>query len=249
MYKGFDINYIGTEGLTSGEMQWILDNYKNKDGIDRTNMMPVSAGAGLNMWLNDRFGFGMQADYVVMPYEDVANSLQGTVRLMWRIGGKTKKAAPVYRERIVERIVERVVEKPVIETVEVVKRDTLLSGLFQNINFEFDKSVLTPSSYDVIDKIARILKKDPDKRFLITGYTDAKGTPEYNLSLSKNRAETVVNALIDKGVPEYMLKPRGVGMKISYANSNASDDIREADRKVTIEIISNAGYWDYIQSK
>ncbi len=131
----------------------------------------------------------------------------------------------------------------------MVKRDTLLSGLFQNINFEFDKSVLTPSSYDVIDKIARILKKDPDKRFLITGYTDAKGTPEYNLSLSKNRAETVVNALIDKGVPEYMLKPRGVGMKISYANSNASDDIREADRKVTIEIISNAGYWDYIQSK
>lgn len=251
MYKGFDINYIGTEGLTPDEMQWMLENNHNKDGADRKHLMPVSVGAGLNTWLNDRIGIGLQADYVVMPYKNVANSLQGTVRVMWRIGGKTKKSPPVYRD--VERIVETIVEKPVIvekeKIVEVRGEGATLLDFFNNINFEFDKATLMPSSVELIDQVAEILKKDTGKRYLITGYTDAKGSAAYNLNLSKKRAAAVVEALIARGVPPSMLKSRGVGQKISYADRTASDKIREADRKVTIEIITNTDYWNYIPSK
>ncbi len=251
MYKGFNINYIGTEGLAPDEMKWILENSQNKDGADRTHLMPISAGAGLNTWLNDRVGVGLQADYVVMPYAKVANSLQGTVRVMWRIGGKTKKTPPVYRD--VERIVETIVEKPVIvekeKIVEVVIEGTTLLDFFNNINFDFDKATLMASSVELIDKVADILKQDTSKKYLITGYTDAKGSAAYNLNLSGNRAAAVVEALVDRGVPQSMLKSRGVGQKVSYANAQASDKIREADRKVTIEIITNMDYWDYISEK
>lgn len=246
MYKDFAINYIGVEGTSPDEMKWLLENNKNKDGADRTHLVPISAGAGLNTWLNDRVGVGIQADYVVMPYKHVANSLQGTVRLMWRIGGKTKKPTPVY----IERVLERVVEKPVIvekeKIVEVKTDQTELLSLFHSLNFDFDKATLTASSVEMIDKVALILKKDTSKRYLITGYTDAKGNQDYNLRLSADRAEAVIEALIDRGVPGAMLKSRGVGKKIAYAKASSSDKIREADRKVTIEIITNTDYWDYI---
>ena len=68
MYKEFQIIYDGSEGLAPDEMQWILNNYRNKEGRDRKHMMPISLGAGVNFWLNDRFGRGLQADYLVMPY-------------------------------------------------------------------------------------------------------------------------------------------------------------------------------------
>lgn len=86
MYKGFDMLYTGTEGLDDDEMSWVLDNFRNKEGADRKHLIPLSVGMGVNMWLNDRFGIGMQTDYLIMPYAGIANSWQGTVRLLWRIG-------------------------------------------------------------------------------------------------------------------------------------------------------------------
>ena len=75
MYKGFDILYEGSEGLEPDDMSWILNNYGNKEGRDRKHLMPVSLGGGINFWLNDRIGIGLQADYQVMSYKHVANSL------------------------------------------------------------------------------------------------------------------------------------------------------------------------------
>ena len=51
--------------------------------------------------------------------------------------------------------------------------------------------------------------------------TDAKGSSQYDMDLSQKRADAVVNALIKKGVPNKMLKAKGVGAKISYASQNA----------------------------
>lgn len=62
---------------------------------------------------------------------------------------------------------------------------------------------------------------DTSKKYLITGCTDAKGSSQYNMDLSQKRADAVVNALIKKGVPNKMLKAKGVGAKISYASQNA----------------------------
>ena len=54
---------------------------------------------------------------------------------------------------------------------------------------------------------------DTSKKYLITGCTDAKGSSQYNMELSQKRADAVVNALIKKGVPNKMLKAKGVAQK------------------------------------
>jgi len=228
MHKEFDILYAGTEGLDDEQMKWVLNNLNNKSGVDKKDLTPISLGVGLNMWLNDRWGIGMQGDYLLMPYENVANSIQGTLRVMYRLGGKSKKMPSITRE-----YVDRTV---------VVEKMLTLDGIF----FDFDKADIKPTSNEVLNQLSKILRHDTQKRYLITGYTDSRGSEEYNLQLSRKRAEAVARALIERGVPASILKTRGVGSKIAYAKPSDPNEVRCGDRKMTIEVITNQAYWDYL---
>lgn len=245
LHKDFSLNYVGTTGLSDDQMSWILENQSNKSGTDRNNMFTASAGVGINMWMNDRLGIGLEGNYHVMPYKNVANSLQGTVRLIWRIGGRTKKPAaePVYIERIVEREVEIVKEVP----VEVPGPQEKIYVLLSNIHFDFDKNDLKPEYDTTINDIADIIRNNGDKYYLITGYTDVKGSSSYNMNVSRERAHSVYKALIGKGISPSRLKYRGVGSAVSSASTSAPNNVREGDRKVTIEIITNRDYWKYLK--
>ena len=231
MYKDFQIIYDGSEGLEPDDMQWVMSNYANKEGRDRKHLVPISLGAGVNMWLNDRFGIGLQADYLLMPHKNVANSLQGSARLIWRIGGKSKKPAPVVRyvDKVVEKVVEVPVERVVTQTI---------SDLFDQIYFDFDSYEVTAESSEALDKIAKVFKEDTSSRYLITGQTDARGSSAYNSRLSEARAKAVVDELVKRGCPEEMMKWRGTGKKISIIPSASGDKARRGDRKVTVEKVA-----------
>lgn len=247
MYKDFQIRYDGSEGTAPDEMSWILSNYGNKEGHNRKHLAPIALGGGINFWLNDRIGVGLQADYLLMPHKNVANSLQGSARIMWRIGGKSKKPRPVVQyvekpvERIVEKVVEKIVEKPAAPTT-----DQSLIGLFDQIYFDFDSHEITPESGKILDKIAALFLQDTTRRYLITGQTDARGSSAYNQRLSEARARTIVNALAERGCPKDMMKWRGVGKKIAIATPEAPNQTRRGDRKTTVELITNPDYWECI---
>jgi outer membrane protein OmpA-like peptidoglycan-associated protein len=251
MRKNFDILYAGTEGLDDEQMKWTLDNLMNKEGMDRKDLLPISLGVGLNMWLNDRWGIGMQGDYLVMPHRNVANSIQGTVRVMYRLGGRSKKTQPAVQyvdrivevEKIVERVVERVVET---QTPAPMIRETEKLLIPEDVYFDFGKADLKPESNEILDRLAEIMQHDTSMKYLITGYTDSRGGDEYNRLLSRQRAEAVVKALVDRGVPTGMLKARGVGSRIAYAGPSEPNEVRYGDRKITIEPISNRAYWDHL---
>lgn len=245
MYKDFQILYNGSEGLAPDDMSWVLSNYGNKEGRDRKHLVPVSLGGGINFWLNDRLGIGLQADYLLMSYKNVANSLQGSARVIWRFGGKTKKPAPVvqYVEKLVERPVERIVEKEVVVEKEV---PVVLEDFLDQIYFDFDSAILAAESQEALDKIAAILKRDTSRRYLVTGCTDARGSVSYNERLSCARARAVVEALQERGVPAEMLKWRGVGKRVAIMPSAQSDHVRRGDRKTIIELVTNMDYWNEI---
>lgn len=246
MYKNFTLAYNGLEEFNNEEMGWNLTNDFNKEGDDKNHLVPFSLGAGINMWLNSRFGIGLEVDYLFMPYKQVANTWQGAVRLMWRIGGKPEQGKNTVQ--YIEKIVEKVVEKPVIveKTVEVSTQEHTLCDLFNTIHFDYDKANITARTSAVIDEIAQIMKANVDKKYLITGCTDAKGSSQYNLKLAERRAKVVLDALVERGVPAEQLKSRGIGKNISYASSSASNEIREGDRKIMVEIITNMAYWNHI---
>lgn len=247
MYKNFRVNYedvIDATNLTH-------TNVYNKEGKDYNHLLPVSAGAGVKMWLNDRFGIGMQADYVYLPYENVANTIQGTVNLIWRIGGETKKPQPkeIIVEKVVNRDVVREVEKVVEKVVYKEKSDWKeISELFTGINFEFDSSRFTVDAVENLNSIANLLKKlNPNTKILVVGCTDAVGNSKYNTELSEKRAKAVVEALILRGVPKENLKWRGIGSKLAYFPAGESNELRRNDRKIFVEIVHDSDYWNAIK--
>ena len=102
----------------------------------------------------------------------------------------------------------------------------------------------TAASEKTLDRLAGLLKSYPDARFLITGYTDARGSSAYNTDLSNRRSKRVYEALLERGVPAAMLKWHGIGKRASIIPVAAGNSVREGDRKVLLERITNMKYWE-----
>ena len=71
----------------------------------------------------------------------------------------------------------------------------------KGVTFEFNLARLRPDAETILDGAAAILKKYPDLKVEVAGYTDNKGAAAHNRKLSENRAAAVRNYFIDHGVP------------------------------------------------
>lgn len=85
------------------------------------------------------------------------------------------------------------------------------SGVMAGIEFELGKATIRPGSRTVLDAAIGSLKEYPELKLLITGHTDNVGKRETNLELSKNRADSVKNYFISKGIEAARLTTRGAG--------------------------------------
>lgn len=104
----------------------------------------------------------------------------------------------------------------------------VLSGIY----FDTDKATLKPQSDASMKVIAQYLKKHPKHHVYIVGHTDNQGGYKHNLSLSKMRADTVVNTLAKQyKIAKQRLTPVGVGPVSPSANNN-SDNTRQVNRRV-----------------
>ena len=100
--------------------------------------------------------------------------------------------------------------------------------------FDYDKAVIKPESKQSLDVIAQVLEKNKKLSLYVVGHTDDKGSAEYNLDLSKRRANAVVKALIaDYGIAKTRLIPQGVG-PYSPAATNKNELGRELNRRVEL---------------
>lgn len=114
--------------------------------------------------------------------------------------------------------------------------------VLNNVFFDFDKATLRKSSNVELRNINRFLTKYPKVVIEISGYTDSKGTPEYNLKLSNDRAAAVVNYLVAKGVNKTRIVYKGYGETSPNApNQNAdgtdNPEGRQLNRRVELKII------------
>lgn len=112
-----------------------------------------------------------------------------------------------------------------------------------NIQYEFDKSNILEASKIAIDTtVLALMEANPEVIVEIQSHTDSKGSDKYNEKLSQQRAESVVNYLISKGISAERLKAKGYGeSKPIAANENAdgSDNAegRATNRRTDFKII------------
>ena len=81
------------------------------------------------------------------------------------------------------------------------------------VQFDYDSAKLQESSKPLLDNLVTAMNADRliSIRFSVQGHTDAKGSENYNLALSQQRAEAVVNYLAQRGVTRERLESSGKG--------------------------------------
>ena len=105
--------------------------------------------------------------------------------------------------------------------------------VLRNIQFEFDKYVLLPVSFPELDKLVRILQEKPLWKAELIGHTDDIGSEDYNLELSRNRAKSVGQYLISKGIASERLTSQGYG-KQRPLSPLKDDAARMLNRRVEV---------------
>ena len=101
------------------------------------------------------------------------------------------------------------------------------------IGFKFNSAEISHESADTLTSLAKALKSDQlaTLEFMIEGHTDGKGTPDYNMKLSKQRAASVKAYLEKQGVLATRLRSQGKG---DTELANSEDRFAAENRRVKI---------------
>jgi OmpA-OmpF porin, OOP family len=102
------------------------------------------------------------------------------------------------------------------------------------IYFDTDKAVLKPESRPTLEQIAKLLTSQPQLNVFIVGHTDNQGAYEYNLDLSRRRAEAIAAELVKSfRIAQPRLRTAGLGF-LAPVGSNASEAGRALNRRVEL---------------
>ena len=102
----------------------------------------------------------------------------------------------------------------------------------EKVLFDFDHAEIRDDAKGVIDIIAASLRREPpDVAVFIAGHTDAKGDDDYNIALSRRRADAVAHALLDRGIGMSSVFRVAFGETMPVA-SNETDAGRAQNRRV-----------------
>ena len=108
--------------------------------------------------------------------------------------------------------------------------------LLNDCNFEAGKATLEPVSYTVLDELVSYLIRKSDERIEIGGHTDNVGTKAANLALSTERALSVINYLISKGINPARLEAKGYGMSVPMEENKTADG-RAQNRRTEVKVL------------
>jgi outer membrane protein OmpA-like peptidoglycan-associated protein len=124
----------------------------------------------------------------------------------------------------------------------------------RNIFFDFDRSGLKTESISQLDKLASILKDNPAYHAELHAHTDAIGSEEYNITLSKRRGEKTKAYLVLKGINASKLDVQVYGEDRPVAKNavgnNDSPEGRKLNRRIEIRIVAADGQiiWDLVEA-
>jgi len=101
----------------------------------------------------------------------------------------------------------------------------------RRVFFDHDKWDIKPQSIEELNKLKSYLAKNPDLCVRLDAHTDSNGSNEYNKELSRKRAQSVVDYLIQNGIDPVRLSAQGFGEEFPVTTNDTSEG-REENRRV-----------------
>lgn len=104
------------------------------------------------------------------------------------------------------------------------------------VYFDFDKDVLDAKALEQLEEVYALLRKNKAMYMEIDGHADLIGNDEYNLDLSKRRAQRVIDYLIKKGISPERLAIKYFGSKMPAVN-DSTEEARAQNRRVEFQVL------------
>lgn len=213
----------------------------------------VELGAGVNVRINDQWGVigEVYSEHVLSGFfkNQLQNPAEFAIAGRWTPSARAKGLGVTFGGgrgldtgigspdfRLFAGINYRPPKKPPPPTpVEVVAEEKIV--ITQKIHFEFDKAIIRPISYPILDDVAYLLQINPQiRRVRVEGHTDWIGSDAYNQKLSERRAASVRNYLIGKGIAADRLIAVGYGEARPIADNNTTQG-RARNRRTEFTVV------------
>ena len=208
-----------------GAAQWDYSSFSD---------VSMLAAVGMSMAISPSLDLRMEYQHI----EDMSDSVfNGVDSSFLGFGfnynfGRSKPA--VVTEPVPVVMPEPVVEEKPVETVVAAKTFSFTEkngvGLFQT-----GKATLAQSSLSRLDELVTLLVTYPQATVNISGHTDSTGSSSFNQKLSEQRANSVANYLIEKGVEPARITAVGEGETRPVA-SNDTLEGRQSNRRVEVNV-------------
>ena len=193
---------------------------KNADNTQKGAVIGASGGAVIGGVIGNNVGKG--------------NTVLGAI-----IGGVVGGAAGGYIGNRMDRQAERIQEEiPGAEVTRVGEGINVTFNEGAGVYFDTNKSNIKGTSVETLNKLSGILKEYPKTVILVEGHTDSAGTDEYNLGLSKLRAESVTNYLISQGIEADRFTTKWYGESQPVADNSTAEG-KSKNRRVEIGIVAS----------
>ena len=110
-----------------------------------------------------------------------------------------------------------------VESKEIPSKSDEVSGMFEDVFFEYDKYDISDNAKSVLKAAADYLIKNSGQKLLIEGHCDERGTSEYNLGLGDRRAKAAKDYLASLGIPSSRIDTISYGKEKPVCSEHAED--------------------------
>jgi outer membrane protein OmpA-like peptidoglycan-associated protein len=193
---------------------------KNANNTQKGAVIGASGGAVIGGVIGNNVGKG--------------NTVLGAI-----IGGVVGGAAGGYIGNRMDRQAERIEEEiPGAEVTRVGEGINVTFNEGAGVYFDTNKSNIKGTSVETLNKLAGILKEYPKTVILVEGHTDSAGSEEYNMGLSKLRAESVTKYLIAQGIASDRFTTKWYG-ELQPVADNSTAEGKSKNRRVELGIVAS----------
>lgn len=195
---------------------------KNANNAQKGGVIGAAGGAVLGAIIGNQIGSSKNNQVIGGVIGGVVGGTAGVL-----IGKKMDKQAQQIEQEIPGAEVERIDDAIVITFDEG-------SGVY----FDTNKHDINEQSRTNLDKLSGVMREYPDTNIVVVGHTDSTGPYEYNMTLSKNRAQSVTNYLVGKGLSSGRFTTEWYGPD-APTHDNSTAEGRAKNRRVNVAIVPN----------
>jgi peptidoglycan-associated lipoprotein len=122
-------------------------------------------------------------------------------------------------------------------SVRMIKKEVNLVIVLENIYYDYNSAEIRDDAAEELDNLYTLLQDNLDMRIELSSHTDSRGDGKYNQKLSQKRAESAKNYMVERGVADDRIIPKGYGESRLIIENAQTEDQHQKNRRTEFKIL------------